>query len=94
MTIVGQSEAPTRLEVCASIFDSVVDWQRCIYVYIYSNTDFFFFFFFFKKKNNFYVDQGNYKAMVVCWILGMGSLVSWNSLLTIGDYYYKLFPVS
>ncbi|GFZ03138.1 major facilitator superfamily protein [Actinidia rufa] len=36
--------------------------------------------------------QGKYGAMVVCWILGLGSLVSWNSMLTIGDYYYKLFP--
>ncbi|KDP20868.1 hypothetical protein JCGZ_21339 [Jatropha curcas] len=36
--------------------------------------------------------EGKYKAMFVCWILGLGSLVSWNSLLTIGDYYYKLFP--
>ncbi|KAL6333566.1 hypothetical protein AAG906_028751 [Vitis piasezkii] len=31
-------------------------------------------------------------AMVVCWILGLGSLVSWHSMLTIGDYYYNLFP--
>jgi hypothetical protein len=38
--------------------------------------------------------QGKYKAMIVCFILGLGSLVSWNSMLTIGDYYYKLFPVS
>ncbi|CAI9756526.1 unnamed protein product [Fraxinus pennsylvanica] len=30
--------------------------------------------------------------MVVCWFLGLGSLVSWNSMLTIGDYYYNLFP--
>jgi len=38
--------------------------------------------------------QGKYKALFVCWILGMGSLVSWNSMLTIGDYYYHVFPVS
>ncbi|KAF5956199.1 hypothetical protein HYC85_009055 [Camellia sinensis] len=31
--------------------------------------------------------QGKYGAMV-----GLGSLVSWNSMLTIGDYYYNLFP--
>lgn len=37
--------------------------------------------------------EGKYKAMVVCFILGLGSLVSWNSMLTIADYYYKLFPV-
>ncbi|TYI77575.1 hypothetical protein E1A91_D06G150100v1 [Gossypium mustelinum] len=30
--------------------------------------------------------------MIVCWILGFGSLISWNSMLTIGDYYYNLFP--
>ncbi|XWS15653.1 hypothetical protein CRYUN_Cryun34aG0020000 [Craigia yunnanensis] len=36
--------------------------------------------------------EGKYSAMVVCWILGLGSLVSWNSMLTIGDYYYNLFP--
>ncbi|XP_059301463.1 equilibrative nucleotide transporter 3-like isoform X1 [Lycium ferocissimum] len=36
--------------------------------------------------------EGKYCGMVVCWILGLGSLVSWNSMLTIGDYYYELFP--
>ncbi|XP_052182721.1 equilibrative nucleotide transporter 3-like [Diospyros lotus] len=36
--------------------------------------------------------EGKYSAMVVCWVLGLGSLVSWNSMLTIGDYYYNLFP--
>lgn len=36
--------------------------------------------------------EGKYKALVVCWLLGLGSLVSWNSMLTIGDYYYNLFP--
>lgn len=36
--------------------------------------------------------EGKYKAIVVCWFLGLGSLVSWNSMLTIGDYYYNLFP--
>ncbi|XP_010455845.1 PREDICTED: equilibrative nucleotide transporter 3-like isoform X2 [Camelina sativa] len=36
--------------------------------------------------------QGKYKAMVVCCILGIGSLVSWNSMLTIADYYYQVFP--
>ncbi|KAE9591807.1 putative equilibrative nucleoside transporter [Lupinus albus] len=36
--------------------------------------------------------EGKNKAMVVCFILGLGSLVSWNSMLTIGDYYYILFP--
>ncbi|CAN1810877.1 Equilibrative nucleotide transporter 3 [Linum perenne] len=36
--------------------------------------------------------QGKNKALFVCWILGFGSLVSWNSMLTIGDYYFNLFP--
>ncbi|XP_019162437.1 PREDICTED: equilibrative nucleotide transporter 3-like [Ipomoea nil] len=36
--------------------------------------------------------EGKRSAMVVCWILGLGSLVSWTSMLTIGDYYYQLFP--
>ncbi|KAK6154678.1 hypothetical protein DH2020_008926 [Rehmannia glutinosa] len=36
--------------------------------------------------------SGKFKAIVVCWFLGLGSLVSWNSMLTIGDYYYELFP--
>lgn len=38
--------------------------------------------------------QGKFMGIFVCWILGFGSLVSWNSLLSIGDYYYALFPVS
>ncbi|KAL3596313.1 hypothetical protein D5086_007950, partial [Populus alba] len=36
--------------------------------------------------------KGKHKAIVVCWFLGLGSLVSWNSILTIEDYYYDLFP--
>ncbi|KAK1412319.1 hypothetical protein QVD17_33470 [Tagetes erecta] len=36
--------------------------------------------------------EGNVIGIVVCWILGFGTLVSWNSMLTIGDYYYVLFP--
>lgn len=36
--------------------------------------------------------EGRSSAMVVCWLLGMGSLLSWNSMLTISDYYYKVFP--
>ncbi|GLT45943.1 hypothetical protein SLA2020_197370 [Shorea laevis] len=35
---------------------------------------------------------GKFNAIFVCWILGFGSLISWNSMLTIGDYYYSLFP--
>lgn len=36
--------------------------------------------------------EGTLLAILVCWFLGLGSLVSWNSMLTIGDYYYALFP--
>ncbi|KAL6544759.1 Epsin-3, clathrin recruitment and traffic between the Golgi and endosome [Orobanche minor] len=36
--------------------------------------------------------EGKFKAIVVCWFLGLGTLVAWNSMLTIGDYYYDLFP--
>ncbi|KAK3001945.1 hypothetical protein RJ639_021287 [Escallonia herrerae] len=36
--------------------------------------------------------EGKYAAMFVCWVLGLGALVAWNSMLTIGDYYYALFP--
>lgn len=37
-------------------------------------------------------NKGKYVAMVVCWLLGNGCLVSWNSMLTIEDYYVYLFP--
>ncbi|XP_020202649.1 equilibrative nucleotide transporter 3 [Cajanus cajan] len=36
--------------------------------------------------------EGKFKAIAICFVLGIGSLVSWNSMLTIGDYYYILFP--
>ncbi|KAL5793915.1 hypothetical protein ACOSP7_002509 [Xanthoceras sorbifolium] len=36
--------------------------------------------------------EGKYAAMVVCWFLGNGCLFSWNSMLTIEDYYVQLFP--
>ncbi|XP_016493475.1 equilibrative nucleotide transporter 3-like [Nicotiana tabacum] len=36
--------------------------------------------------------EGKFMGMLVCWILGLGSLVAWNSLLSIGDYYYALYP--
>ncbi|GMH05382.1 hypothetical protein Nepgr_007222 [Nepenthes gracilis] len=36
--------------------------------------------------------EGRRTAVFVCWILGFGSLVAWNSMLTIGDYYYEVFP--
>ncbi|KAF8414008.1 hypothetical protein HHK36_002006 [Tetracentron sinense] len=37
--------------------------------------------------------EGKYVAMVVCWLLGNGCLFSWNSMLTIEDYYVNLFPL-
>ncbi|KAH1031163.1 hypothetical protein J1N35_043337 [Gossypium stocksii] len=36
--------------------------------------------------------EGKYTAMFVCWFLGNGCLFSWNSMLTIEDYYVYLFP--
>ncbi|XP_061346729.1 equilibrative nucleotide transporter 3-like [Gastrolobium bilobum] len=36
--------------------------------------------------------EGKYAAIVVCWLLGNGCLFSWNSMLTIEDYYVYLFP--
>ncbi|RZR84734.1 hypothetical protein BHM03_00011604, partial [Ensete ventricosum] len=38
-------------------------------------------------------EQGKHMAIVVCWLLGNGCLFSWNSMLTIEDYYVYLFPV-
>lgn len=36
--------------------------------------------------------EGKTTATLVCFFLGLGTLVAWNSMLTIGDYYYQLFP--
>ncbi|XP_050207003.1 equilibrative nucleotide transporter 3-like isoform X2 [Mercurialis annua] len=36
--------------------------------------------------------KGKYCAMFLCWLLGTGALFSWNSMLTIDDYYTFLFP--
>ncbi|XP_057796298.1 equilibrative nucleotide transporter 3-like [Salvia miltiorrhiza] len=36
--------------------------------------------------------EGRFKAIVICWFLGLGNLVAWNSMLTISDYYYQVFP--
>ncbi|KAJ0430278.1 putative equilibrative nucleoside transporter [Helianthus annuus] len=36
--------------------------------------------------------EGKYSAIIICWILGLGSLISWNSLTSIEDYYYDVFP--
>ncbi|KAG0474117.1 hypothetical protein HPP92_015974 [Vanilla planifolia] len=36
--------------------------------------------------------KGRFGAILVCWFLGIGSLIAWNSMLTIVDYYVKVFP--
>nr|DAD23099.1 TPA_asm: hypothetical protein HUJ06_024562 [Nelumbo nucifera] len=36
--------------------------------------------------------EGKITAIIVCWLLGNGCLFSWNSMLTIEDYYVYLFP--
>ncbi|GAB4826834.1 Epsin-3, clathrin recruitment and traffic between the Golgi and endosome [Ancistrocladus abbreviatus] len=36
--------------------------------------------------------EGKFRAVIVCGLLGFGSLIAWNSMLTISDYYYKVFP--
>ncbi|KAJ7521859.1 hypothetical protein O6H91_19G071700 [Diphasiastrum complanatum] len=36
--------------------------------------------------------EGRYPAYVVCWLLGIGCLFSWNSMLTVEDYYVTIFP--
>ncbi|CAD5176902.1 unnamed protein product [Musa acuminata subsp. malaccensis] len=36
--------------------------------------------------------QGKFTALFISWLLGNGSLFSWNSMLTIEDYYANLFP--
>ncbi|EEF44522.1 nucleoside transporter, putative [Ricinus communis] len=36
--------------------------------------------------------EGKFSAMALCWLLGNGCLFSWNSMLTIEDYYSFLFP--
>lgn len=36
--------------------------------------------------------EGKFAAMLVCSLLGIGCLFSWNSMLTIEDYYVNLFP--
>ncbi|XP_028783212.1 equilibrative nucleotide transporter 3-like [Neltuma alba] len=36
--------------------------------------------------------EGKNTAIVFCWLLGNGCLFSWNSMLTIEDYYVYLFP--
>ncbi|KAM7492300.1 hypothetical protein LguiA_035221 [Lonicera macranthoides] len=36
--------------------------------------------------------EGKHSALAVCWFLGIGCMFSWNSMLTIEDYYVFLFP--
>ncbi|KAI3830470.1 hypothetical protein MKW98_030633 [Papaver atlanticum] len=35
---------------------------------------------------------GQRMEMVICWLLGNGCLLAWNSMLTMQDYYEYLFP--
>jgi hypothetical protein len=37
--------------------------------------------------------QGKTLGYLVCWLLGNGCLFSWNSLLTVEDYFETEFPV-
>lgn len=37
--------------------------------------------------------KGKFQAQAVCFVLGLGSVIAWNSMMTIGDYYYNLFPM-
>ncbi|RZC82435.1 hypothetical protein C5167_045215 [Papaver somniferum] len=37
--------------------------------------------------------QGRIMASIICWLLGVGCLLSWNSIVTIQDYYQHLFPL-
>ncbi|XP_047966176.1 equilibrative nucleotide transporter 3-like [Salvia hispanica] len=36
--------------------------------------------------------EGRLMAIIICWFFGLGNLVAWNSMLTISDYYYQVFP--
>ncbi|RZC90946.1 hypothetical protein C5167_028773 [Papaver somniferum] len=36
--------------------------------------------------------QGRIMASIICWLLGVGCLLSWSSIVTIQDYYQYLFP--
>ncbi|KAK1418952.1 hypothetical protein QVD17_28105 [Tagetes erecta] len=36
--------------------------------------------------------EGRSRAMAMCWMFGLGTLLSWNIVSTIGDYYYDIFP--
>ncbi|KAJ0836482.1 putative equilibrative nucleoside transporter [Helianthus annuus] len=36
--------------------------------------------------------EGKCRAVIICWILGVGTLICWNSLSSIEDYYYHVFP--
>ncbi|KAI3861748.1 hypothetical protein MKW92_053083 [Papaver armeniacum] len=42
--------------------------------------------------NSFLCVDGKFTATLVCWILGIGCLFSWNSMVSILDYYAILFP--
>ncbi|RZC65504.1 hypothetical protein C5167_009193 [Papaver somniferum] len=37
-------------------------------------------------------NKGKFTAILVCWLLGNGCLFSWNSMLTLQDYFVNVFP--
>ncbi|GKD52233.1 equilibrative nucleotide transporter 3 [Tanacetum coccineum] len=36
--------------------------------------------------------KGKRSAVAMCWIFGLGTLLSWNIISTLGDYFYEVFP--
>ncbi|PWA43682.1 equilibrative nucleotide transporter 3 [Artemisia annua] len=36
--------------------------------------------------------KGKWSAVVMCWIFGLGTVLSWNIISTLGDYFYEVFP--
>ncbi|PWA84628.1 equilibrative nucleotide transporter 3 [Artemisia annua] len=35
--------------------------------------------------------KGKWSAVVMCWIFGLGTVLSWNIISTLGDYFYEVF---
>lgn len=95
MTEVNGSKAPVKPEVCAqSIELCFINPSMRLQNFCSEFVCIFFLPIFKFSQSHCCKKQGHFKAMAVCWVLGLGSLVAWNSILTIGDYYYNLFPVS
>lgn len=40
------------------------------------------------------IKMSELQAKIQCCLLGIGQLFPWNTILTISDYYYEIFPVS